>query len=119
MHTPLSSAQGCAILAYFAVVHEWRARVLSAALGAGLAGLPYLEGLATTERLAYMEHSLASTVSGLPDWSVTGPPDALTVACATLVVCHMLMPVRRAAVSQTTTSRNERWTRSLKEEVED
>ena len=99
MLAPLS----CAILAYFAVLHEWRASLLVLAnLGFEQRGaLEWADSVATPERIAELDRSLASTLAGLPDWRITGPPNALTVACATLVVAFWITQMFRMVYAAT------------------
>lgn len=93
---------GCAILSYFAVLHEWRnSLLLLANLGFASRELQWADGIATPERLADLDRSLASTVGRLPDWSITGPPDALTVACATLFVAFWITQMFRMVYAAT------------------
>ena len=93
MLTPL----GCAILAYFSVLHEWRNTVLGLSLGDALDSV----GVASAGGVAAVDNMMASTVAGLPDWTTTGPPDALTVAVATLFVSFWITQMFRMVYAAT------------------
>lgn len=86
--------QVCAILSYFAVVHEWRDVVLHATLG-------FAHDVTLPEWMPALDIVSTSAVMALPDWATTGPPDALTVAAGTLFVAFWITQMFRMVYAAT------------------
>ena len=96
MLTPLF----CALLAYFAVLREWRDLIVHASVGFAR-DIPGFEGVVTEERVVLVDHYVASSVAGLPDWAITGPPNAFTIAGGTLLVSFWITQMFRMVYAAT------------------
>ena len=97
---------GCALLAYCAVTWQWRSPLVhladsqalqraaeyaaDALASVELGGLGPRAGAAVAQAILAIDGLMDRTAGALPDWSTAGPPDALTVALATLAISGVL-----------------------------
>ncbi len=106
--TPLS----CALLAYFAVLRQWRSGLMHAnvdvpdapaALSNWTLGLasPSLVGNASASIDAFVDRVVDAFSTSLPDWDASGPPSALNVALACLALSFCVTQMFRRVLAAT------------------
>ena len=90
----------CALLGYFATVREWRNYLVHGSIDFAV-DASWANGLVTSEHASAFSAWIQSSTASLPDWAVTGPPSALTVAGASLVVSFWITQMFRAVYATT------------------